>query len=73
MFHIKSLLQPENSWEKRGQHSKKMYALVSPALNLSVESAACFLTSSALKEIRSGTGGFLPLNSSTAEMMRSAT
>ena len=39
-----------------------------PSSNRCVETVACFLTSSALKEISRGIGGFLLLNSSIAQM-----
>lgn len=47
--------------------------LTLPSSNLSVEAAACFLTSSASNEINKGARGFLLLNSSIIGMMRSAT
>lgn len=44
-----------------------------PSSNLFVEAAACFLTSSASKEINRGVGDFLPLNSHKTEITCSAT
>lgn len=49
------------------------YTMAVPSKILFVEAAACFLTSSALKEINIGMGGFLSLYSSKAEMICSAT